>query len=89
MPDLPDLMAEVVVAGRFEQAQSLGDVFLRRTRLGLLAAPAVSDGEVPRRVARVLGGVLGWDDSRVDAELSRWRAEAAEEGIALSGVAAG
>jgi glycerol-3-phosphate dehydrogenase len=89
VPDLPDLMAEVVVAARFEQAQSLGDVFLRRTRLGLLAAPTVSDGEVPRRVARVLGGELGWDDSRVDAELSRWRAEAAEEGIALSGVAAG
>jgi glycerol-3-phosphate dehydrogenase len=89
VPDLADLMAEVVVAARFEQAQSLADVFLRRTRLGLLAAPTVSNGEVPRRVARVLGSELGWDDTRVESELSRWQDEAAAEGIALSGVAAG
>ena len=89
VPDLPDLMAEVVVAGRFEQALSLGDVFLRRTRLGLLAAPSVSNDEVPRRVARVLGVELGWDDARIDSELARWRDEAAAEGIAPSGVAAG
>ena len=89
VPELADLMAEVVVAARFEQAQSLGDVFLRRTRLGLLAAPAVSNGEVPRRVAQVFGAELGWDDARIEAELSRWQEEAAEEGIALSGVATG
>jgi glycerol-3-phosphate dehydrogenase len=88
VPDLPDLMAEVVVAARFEQAQSLADVFLRRTRLGLLAAPEVCDDEVARRVARVLGAELGWDDARIDTELSRWHDEAAAEGIALSGVAA-
>ena len=89
VPDLPDLMAEVVVAARFEQAQSLGDVFLRRTRLGLLAANVVSEGDVPRRVARLLGGELGWDDARVETELSRWQVEAAAEGIGLSKVAAG
>jgi glycerol-3-phosphate dehydrogenase len=89
VPDLPDLMAEVVVAARFEQAQSLGDVFLRRTRLGLLASREVSDGEVPRRVARVFGAELGWDDARCEAELVRWQEEAAAEGIALSGVVAG
>jgi glycerol-3-phosphate dehydrogenase len=89
VPDLPDLMAEVVVAARFEQAQSLGDVFLRRTRLGLLASREVADGEVPRRVARVFGAELGWDDARCEAELVRWQEEAAAEGIALSGVVAG
>ena len=89
LPDLPDLMAEVVVAARFEQAQSLGDVLLRRTRLGLLAAPVVCEGEVPRKVAALLGAELGWDDMRIETELSRWREESAEEGIALSGVAAG
>jgi glycerol-3-phosphate dehydrogenase len=89
VPDLPDLMAEVVVAARFEQAQSLGDVFLRRTRLGLLAAAEVSEGEVPGRVARLLGSELGWDDARIESELARWREEAGAEGIALSGVAAG
>jgi glycerol-3-phosphate dehydrogenase len=35
---LPDLLAEVALAARREQARSLGDVLLRRTRLGLLAA---------------------------------------------------
>jgi glycerol-3-phosphate dehydrogenase len=89
VPDLADVMAEVVVAARFEQAQSLADVFLRRTRLGLLSAPTVSNGEVPRRVAGVLGAELGWDDARIEDELSRWQDEAAEEGIGLSGVAAG
>jgi glycerol-3-phosphate dehydrogenase len=89
VPDLPDMLAEVLVAARHEQALSLGDVFLRRTRLGLLAAPAVCNGEVPRRVARVMAGELGWDDARVESELTRWQGESAEEGIALSGVAAG
>jgi glycerol-3-phosphate dehydrogenase len=38
VPGLPDLLAEVALAARREQARSLGDVLLRRTRLGLLAA---------------------------------------------------
>jgi glycerol-3-phosphate dehydrogenase len=35
---LPDLLAEATLAARREQARSIGDVLLRRTRLGLLAA---------------------------------------------------
>jgi glycerol-3-phosphate dehydrogenase len=35
---LPDLLAEVALAARREQARSIGDVLMRRTRLGLLAA---------------------------------------------------
>lgn len=38
VPGLPDLLAEAVLAARHEQARSVGDVLLRRTRLGLLAA---------------------------------------------------
>ncbi len=38
VPGLPDLLAEVALAARREQALSVGDVLLRRTRLGLLAA---------------------------------------------------
>ncbi|MDE3069479.1 MAG: glycerol-3-phosphate dehydrogenase/oxidase [Acidobacteriota bacterium] len=34
----PDLMAEVALAARREQARTIADVLLRRTRLGLLAA---------------------------------------------------
>ncbi|MEA2142110.1 MAG: glycerol-3-phosphate dehydrogenase, partial [Solirubrobacteraceae bacterium] len=90
VPDLPDLLAEVVIAARAEQAASVGDVMLRRTRLGLLAAPEVcaEDSEPARAVARVLGAELGWDDARVDSELAAWREEAAAEGIALQGVVA-
>ncbi|HMD51886.1 MAG TPA: glycerol-3-phosphate dehydrogenase/oxidase [Solirubrobacteraceae bacterium] len=35
---LPDLLAEVALAAGREQARSIGDVLLRRTRLGLIAA---------------------------------------------------
>ena len=83
--DLPDIYAEVVVAARHEQALSLGDVFLRRTRLGLLAATEVSGGATARRVARIMADELGWDESRVDGELVRWQEEAAAEGILVTG----
>jgi glycerol-3-phosphate dehydrogenase len=78
----PDLLAEVVHAARREQARSVGDALLRRTRLGLLAAgPLTRDGEAARRVARAMGPELGWDDRRVDAEADAWLAEARAEGI--------
>ena len=38
VPGRPDLLAEVVYAVRREQARTVGDVLLRRTRLGLTAA---------------------------------------------------
>jgi glycerol-3-phosphate dehydrogenase len=46
---LPDLLAEAALAARREQARSIGDVLLRRTRLGLLAAPELlhGDGNAP------------------------------------------
>jgi glycerol-3-phosphate dehydrogenase len=78
---LPDLLAEVVHAARAEQARSLGDVLLRRTRLGLLAARGVTDPQAARRVASALAGELGWDEARIAAELDRFVQEAEAEGI--------
>jgi glycerol-3-phosphate dehydrogenase len=80
---LPDLLAEVAWAARSEQARSIGDVLLRRTRLGLLAARelAAGDGAVDR-VAAALGDELGWDPARRAAEGAAWRAEATAEGVA-------
>jgi glycerol-3-phosphate dehydrogenase len=80
---LPDLLAEVAWAARAEQARSIGDVLLRRTRLGLLAAHelAGTDGAVDR-VAAALGDELGWDAVRREAETAAWRAEATAEGVA-------
>ncbi len=77
VPGLPDLLAEVVLAARNEQARSVGDVLLRRTRLGLLAAR-----ELPvERVADVLARELGWDTERMGLEIARFAQEADAEGI--------
>ena len=51
VPGRPDLLAEAVVAARHEQARSVADVLLRRTRLGLLAAPQLRDADSVRAVA--------------------------------------
>ncbi len=84
-PELPDVLAEAAFAARREQAQTIGDVVLRRTRLGLLDAAGVAagDGDAPGAVAvaEALGGELGWDDERRREELSRWREEARAEGM--------
>jgi glycerol-3-phosphate dehydrogenase len=80
--DLPDVLAEVVYAARREQARTLGDVLLRRTRLGLLAGAEVgADQDAARRVAAALAAELGWDERETAAQLDAWRAEAAAEGV--------
>ena len=77
----PDMLAEVVVAARLEQARSVADVLLRRTRLGLLAAPQLRGAESVTAVAETLGGELGWDKKRIAAEAARWLEDKAAEGI--------
>ncbi|MFZ1924996.1 MAG: glycerol-3-phosphate dehydrogenase/oxidase [Solirubrobacteraceae bacterium] len=83
---LPDVMAEVVIAARREQARSVGDVLLRRTRLGLLAArELLADTSEPessvRRVAALLAGELDWSEQRAAGEVERFLEEAGAEGI--------
>ena len=77
----PDLLAEAPFAASREQALSVGDVLLRRTRLGLVAARAIreSGGEVPVQVARAMGAELGWDEARVAVEARRFDQEARAE----------
>jgi len=87
VPGLPDLLAEVVLAARDEQARSIGDVLFRRTRLGLLAArelQSASNGvseERLRRVGETLARELGWDAGRLARELADFAREAAAEGM--------
>jgi glycerol-3-phosphate dehydrogenase len=86
VPGLPDVMAEVVIAARREQARSVGDVLLRRTRLGLLAARElladVAAAESPvKRVAGLLASELDWSEERSAAEAERFLEEARAEGI--------
>ncbi|HZJ29701.1 MAG TPA: glycerol-3-phosphate dehydrogenase/oxidase [Solirubrobacterales bacterium] len=77
----PDLMAEVVIAAAEEQASSVADVLLRRTRLGLLAIPALRDGARVGAVAELLGAELGWSAGQVEAEIEAWRETARLEGL--------
>ena len=77
----PDLLAEAAVAARFEQARTVADVLLRRTRLGLLAAPQLRTRESVAAVAAAMASELGWDDARERAESERWVSDAAAEGI--------
>jgi glycerol-3-phosphate dehydrogenase len=89
----PDLLAEAAFAAHNEQARSLGDVLLRRTRLGILAArellgdheAGASDGRpvggALARVAEALAGELEWDERRAQHEVERFTAEAAAEGV--------
>ncbi len=81
VPGRPDLLAEAVIAARLEQVRSVADLLLRRTRLGLLAAPQLRDAESVRPVAAAIGGELGWSKKRVGAEAEAWVGAAAEEGI--------
>ncbi|MFN8216879.1 MAG: glycerol-3-phosphate dehydrogenase/oxidase [Solirubrobacterales bacterium] len=81
VPGRPDLLAEVVLAARHEQARTVADVLLRRTRLGLLAAPQLRDAAAVQPVAAALGRELGWSPSRIRQEAEAWPQAAAAEGI--------
>jgi glycerol-3-phosphate dehydrogenase len=80
VPGRPDLLAEVVLAARHEQARSVADVLLRRTRLGILAAPELRTAKAVRPVADALGGELGWSRRRRSREAEAWLEVAVTEG---------
>jgi glycerol-3-phosphate dehydrogenase len=84
----PDLLAEVALAARREQARSIGDVLFRRTRLALLAARELgsepsqaSDAAPLRRVGETMARELGWNAERLARELERYAEEASLEGM--------
>jgi glycerol-3-phosphate dehydrogenase len=82
----PDLLAEAAYAARREQAISVGDALLRRTRIALQAAGAVADpeGATARRVAAAMAPALGWDESEAQAQARAFLDEAGAEGIVTS-----
>ena len=80
--ELPDLLAEVAFAARFEQARTIGDTLMRRTRLGLLAGRELgAGGAVANRVGTTLAAELGWDDGELRGQLEAWAQEARAEGV--------
>jgi glycerol-3-phosphate dehydrogenase len=80
-PGRPDLLAEVALAARVEQARSVADVLLRRTRLGILAAPELRSAKAVRPVADALGAELGWSRRQRSREAEAWLEVAAQEGV--------
>jgi glycerol-3-phosphate dehydrogenase len=82
-PELPDIAAEAAFAVDHEQAHSVADVLLRRTRLGVLDARRLCEPGAagPARVAGAMGAQLGWDEERVERELAAWHEVAREEGL--------
>jgi glycerol-3-phosphate dehydrogenase len=82
---MPDVLAEAAYAARREQALTVGDVLLRRTRLALTAAREVCapGAAAPRLVADVLAAELGWEPGRAALEVDAFRVEAASEGVVV------
>lgn len=82
---LPDLLAEACVAIEFEQATSLADVLLRRTRLGLTAASSLATPESVTPLAAVMGRQLGWGEIEQKAQIGAWLETVKAEGLNPAG----
>ncbi len=74
-PGLPDIEAEVLFAARYEDARSLGDVFIRRMHL-FWQAPDQGEGAMERS-ADLLAQELGWSREQRQASLDRYTLEVA------------
>jgi glycerol-3-phosphate dehydrogenase len=70
-PHSPAIAAQVRYAVEAERARTLDDVLLRRTMAGLARCLG---RDAAQSAASVMAGLLGWDDARVAAELSRYEA---------------
>ena len=77
VPGLPYRRAEAVYAVRNEMATTLDDVLTRRTRARLLNRDATA--AAAESVARLIGAELGWDESRITAEVESYRADLEHE----------
>ncbi|MDP9350618.1 MAG: glycerol-3-phosphate dehydrogenase [Chloroflexota bacterium] len=69
-PETGAIGAEVLLALRRELAQTLADVLLRRTMVGI--GPAVGVG-ADRAAAELACRYLGWDDARAAREVAEYR----------------
>lgn len=81
----PDLLAEVQIAIEFEQARSIADVLLRRTRLGLTAASSLATAESVETVAAVMARGLGWGDIERKRQVDEWLETVEAEGLNPAG----
>ncbi|HEV2249544.1 MAG TPA: glycerol-3-phosphate dehydrogenase/oxidase [Candidatus Limnocylindria bacterium] len=68
----PTTRADIERAVRSEWAMTLADVLLRRTAIGLAACQGLDHLEA---IAELVGGLLGWDAGRREAEVAAYRRE--------------
>lgn len=73
-PHAPGLAGEVVFSAKFEQAQTIGDVLLRRTGIGWASCRGLC---CHRQAADLMGDVLGWDASERARQAAAYEAEVA------------
>lgn len=71
------LRVEVVYAASHEGARSVDDVLARRTRLSIETWDRGLTSAEP--CARLMAGVLGWDEARVQSEVLRYQQRVAAE----------
>jgi len=69
-PETGAIGAEVLLAFKREMAQTLADVLLRRTMVGIGPAAGVGADVAAARIACVH---LGWDDRRATREVEEYR----------------
>ena len=82
---MPDLMAEAHLAIEHEQARSIADVLLRRTRLGLTAASSLATAESVEPLAAVMAKGLGWGDIEKKRQIDEWLGTLKSEGLNPAG----
>lgn len=81
VPGRPDLLAEVAIAVEREQAITISDVLLRRTRLGLTAAADLATAESVESVAGVMAGLLAWTETERARQVDAWLETVRDEGL--------
>lgn len=81
----PDLLAEVALAVDREQAVTIADVLLRRTRLGLTAAADLATAGSVAGTAAVMAERLGWSEAERDRQVELWLATVRAEGLNPAG----
>lgn len=85
VPGMPDLMAEAQIAIDFEQARSIADVLLRRTRLGLTAASSLATADDVEPLASVMARGLGWGEIEKKRQVEDWLETLKAEGLNPAG----
>jgi len=63
-----DILAQAVYAARHETTHTLTDIVLRRTGIATIGSPGEA---ILRRVAETVAPELGWDDTRIQQEVSK------------------